>query len=112
MTPAAPREPSLGELHEDLGELKAKLDRFTTDFLPREVYEARHKGLRDNLALELKNLQQEIQALRHSNGEQFGNMKELAESADRKAMWAIAMIAITVIGAIVTAVITGGQAIP
>lgn len=94
MTPN--RERSSDELAEDFAELKSmlvdlgrRLDRLDEKFLSRELYEARHKALRTEVAIEM------------------AAIKTTAESARTLSMWALGVLIIAVVGAIVTFAVSG-----
>lgn len=96
------REPSLGELADDVAEIKAMAEAINTkiDSLPYlrvDVYEARHAGLRSEIALEMKGVKQDVIAVRG-----------ISENARTLAMWALGVLVVAVVGAIVTFAVSGG----
>ena len=95
------RELSLEELAEDFAEIKAslaslnsKLDHLDRRFVPRELYEARHAGLRSEINLELT-------SLRSYTDTQVSNASSTAESARALSLWALGILASAVVVALV-----------
>jgi hypothetical protein len=93
------RIPELAEVAEDiqaiqtsLVSMNSKLDLLDIKFLPREVYEERHKALRTEVALEMASLRQHT------------------DSARRLSMWALGVLCTLVMGALVGFLVTGGPA--
>ncbi len=97
----AGRERSTAELGEDLDEIKASLAALMTElksgYVPREVYEARHKGLRAEIALEMAGMRSETSAVR-----------SVAETARVLAMWCFGLLATAVVVALVGFLAAGG----
>lgn len=88
-----PRTRTLEEVGEDLDEIKGALgtlsEKLDQRFVPRELYEAKHE------------------ALRHEVAREFAAIKAETASAKTLAQWCFAMIAVAIIGAIVTFVAAG-----
>lgn len=99
MTAGATRDPSPGELADDLAELKAMLAALTAkiDSLPYlrvDVYEARHTSLRDQIALQLADYER--------------RMKQLEDRSTWVARAAITGVLLPVIVALVVGVLLAG----
>lgn len=95
-----PRDRSPAEMAEDLDEIKERLrsieDRLDARYVPREVYEARHKSLRDEVALQLANIKNQQEADR-----------AIAVSARTTAQWAFGVLATAVVVALVGFLLAG-----
>lgn len=96
------REPTPGELAEDLAELKvsmAALHRKIDDlpFVRLDVYEARHAALRTEVALELARVTKDIE-----------DARGVAASSRAISMWALGLICTAVVAGIVTFLISAG----
>lgn len=106
MTAGANRDPSPGELADDLAELKQMLHELTVkiDNLPYlrvDVYEARHTSLRGEVALQLAAMQTSI-----------NNAHSLAVAVDGRLTWvaraAVGGLLFPIIVAIVVGVLLAG----
>jgi hypothetical protein len=96
------RERSLAELGEDLDEIKGTLAALMAElksgYVPRELYEARHAGLRAEIALEMASMRTEALAI-----------KSAAEGARDLAKWCFGLLAGAVVVALVGFLATGGS---
>lgn len=96
------RERSAAELGEDLDDIKRALEALMVElkagYVAREVYEARHTGLRAEIALEMASMRTETL-----------NVRGVAEGARTLAMWCFGLIATAVVVALVGFLATGGQ---
>ena len=96
------RERSLAELGEDLDEIKntlaALMAELKSGYVPRELYEARHAGLRAEIALEMASMRTESLAIR-----------AVSEGARDLAKWCIGLLASAVVVALVGFLATGGS---
>lgn len=99
------REPSLGELDEKLDELKADLTTFASTYLPRELYEARHQAMRDNLALQLSSLETAVKEMGARVDTRLDSIERLAKAADTKATWAMRLVVSATITVLIAAAV-------
>lgn len=97
----APRVRTLEELGEDLDEIKSGVsglsDKLDQRFVPRELYEANHRALRSEVALELAAIKAQQEADRKAS-----------EGTKAIAMWALGLVASAVIVALVGFLVTAG----
>ncbi len=84
------------DILERLAKMEEKLDQ---RFLPRELYEANHRSLRSEIALELVAIRQTQETDRAT-----------AAAAKSLSMWAVGLIATAVVVALIGFLATGGQA--
>lgn len=98
---APSREKSTAELGEDIDDIKRMIaemfNELKTGYVPRELYEARHSGLRAEIALEMAVIRNEA-----------AGVKSTAVSARSLAMWCAGMLASAVVVALVGFLATGG----
>jgi hypothetical protein len=99
-----PRTRTTEEIGEDLDEIKAALallsERLDQRFVPRELYEARHQSLRDEVAREIAVLNAKVEAGDAATG-------KTAESARTLSVWALGVLASAVVIALVGFLLNG-----
>jgi hypothetical protein len=104
-----PRTRTTEEIGEDLDEIKATLallsDRLDQRFVPRELYEARHQSLRDEVAREIAVVHAKLEA-----GD--AATSKVAETARTFAVWALGVLASAVVIGLVGFLINGNGGSP
>lgn len=105
------RERSPEELGEDLDEIKATLADLRSElrqgFVPRELYDARHLGLRSEVALEMAAIKAQQDADRLAAEKANLASQTKAEGARVLSMWALGLICSAVIVALVGFLVAG-----
>lgn len=89
------RQPTLAEVAERVEELRGDISRLPADiagvYVRKDLYEAKHQALRDQLAIQL------------------AAIKQTADSSLVWSKWAVALIATAVVGAVVAFIQAGGS---
>lgn len=108
------RVPEPAELADDISEIKGQLasllDKLDKSYVPRELYEARHMALRNEIALEFAGMKAEMDANKASAANDTASTRGIADSARTLSLWCLGIFATAVIGAFVGFIASGGIA--
>lgn len=84
------REPTLGELHDDIKDVKVGIEALRSSMVPKDLYTSELTGLRNEMRLEFTSVRTEMR-----------NVDGKASVAQRLAMWALGIFTAAVLAGLV-----------